>query len=123
MIDKKALFKIEYGLYVVTTNDGKKDNGLILNSVMQVSNDTIAVAINKENYSCDTLLNNKKMNVCPININAKFGLFKHFGFQSGREVKKIFDGISRTENGVSYISMGVCAVISAKVISMQVATT
>lgn len=104
MIDKKALFKVEYGLYVVTTNDGNKDNGLIVNSVMQISNDTIGVAINKENYSCDTVLNTKKLNVCPININAKFSLFKHFGFQSGRDTDK-FEGytLPRSENDLVYI--------------------
>ena len=63
MIDKKALFNIGYGLYVVTTNDGKKDNGLILNSVMQSSNDTISVSINKENYSCNTVLNTQYRNL------------------------------------------------------------
>lgn len=104
MIDKKALFNLGYGLYVVTTNDGKKDNGLILNSVMQVSNDSLAVSINKDNYSCDTVLNTKKLNVCPININAKFGLFKHFGFQSGRDVNKFesYNG-PRSENGLIYL--------------------
>ena len=104
MIDKKALFNIGYGLYVVTTNDGVKDNGLILNSVMQASNDILVVSINKDNYSCDTVLNTKKMNVCPISINAKFGLFKHFGFQSGRDVNK-FEGYngSRSENGLIYL--------------------
>lgn len=115
MIDKKALFNIGYGLYVVTTNDGKKDNGLILNSVMQSSNDTISVSINKENYSCNTVLNTGKLNVCPIDITSKFSLFQHFGFQSGRDVNK-FEGYEarRSGNGLiileeanSYISLEV----------------
>ena len=116
MIDKKALFNLGYGLYVVTTNDGKKDNGLILNSVMQVSNDSLAVSINKENYSCDVVLNTKKMNVCPINVNAKFALFKHFGFQSGRDVNK-FEGVDvlRSENGLVYLEDNFNSYISLEV--------
>ena len=116
MIDKKALFNLGYGLYVVTSNDGVKDNGLILNSVMQVSNDSLAVSINKDNYSCDIVLNTKKMNVCPININAKFDLFKHFGFQSGRDVNKFENlEVNRSENGLVYLDDTTNSYISLEV--------
>ena len=116
MIDKKALFNIGYGLYVVTTSDGKKDNGLILNSVMQVSNDCLAVSINKENYSCNTVLETKKLNVCPININAKYALFKHFGFQSGKNVDKFKDIICpRSQNGLVYLEETFNSFISLEV--------
>ena len=119
MIDKKALFNLGYGLYVVTTNDGKKDNGLIVNTVTQVTNtpNRIAVVINKENYSCDVVLNTKKMNVCPINVNAKFALFKHFGFQSGRDVNKFnnYPHAALAQNEVYYVTEGTNAYISAYV--------
>jgi len=89
-LDPKALFKIGYGLYVVTSNDGRKDNGLIVNSVTQVTNDPnrVAVCINKMNYSHDTIKATKKMNVNVLNVDAPFSVFEAFGFVSGRDVDK-----------------------------------
>ena len=92
-IDKKALFNIGYGLYVVTSHDGVKDNGLIVNSVMQVTNNParVAVTINKENYSHDIIKQTKKMNVNCLSLDAPFSVFENFGFQSGRNVDKFKD--------------------------------
>ena len=56
MIDNKALFKLSYGLYVITTNDGARDNGCIVNTVVQVADDKISVAISKANYTCETVM-------------------------------------------------------------------
>ena len=82
-IDKNALFNIGYGLYVITSNDGKKDNGLIVNTVTQVtSNPTrIAVTINKQNYSHDVIRATKKMNVNCLTTSTPFSIFETYGFQ------------------------------------------
>ena len=92
-MDLTALFKIGYGLYVVTSNDGVKDNGLILNSIMQVTNtpNRIAVTINKSNYSHDVIQKSGKMNVNCLSEEAPFKVFEVFGFQSGRDVNKFAD--------------------------------
>ena len=104
--DLKALFKVEYGLYVITSNDGKKDNGFICNSVLQLSSNPtyIGVSINKANYTHDTVMETKRMNVCPIVEDASFSLFKRFGFQSGRDTNKL-EGFhtERSENGLPYL--------------------
>lgn len=117
-IDFTALFKIEYGLYVVTTNCDGKDNGLIVNTVAQVSlnPNKIAVGISKANYSHELVLKSGKMNVCPISENAPFSLFQHFGFRSGKDCDK-FEGIKayRTANGLYFPADFVNAFISLEV--------
>jgi len=118
--DPKALFNIGYGLYVATTNDGRKDNGLIINTVSQVTNDPnrIAVVINKANYSCETVKVTKKLNINVIDETAKFDLFKKFGFVSGRDVNK-FEGeeVSRSANGLVVLDKNVNSFISLEVYS------
>ena len=91
--DLTALFNIGYGLYVVTSNDGKKDNGLIVNTVTQVTNtpNRIAVTINKQNYSHHVIKQTGKMNINCLSVDAPFSVFETFGFQSGRNVDKFKD--------------------------------
>ena len=114
-IDVKALFSIGYGLYVVTSNDGERDNGLVVNTVTQVTDtpNRVAVTINKRNYSHDTILRTGKMNVNCLTVDAPFRIFERFGFSSGREIDK-FEGeeILRTENGLAVLQRDVNAVIS-----------
>lgn len=116
--DTAAMFKIGYGLYVVTCNDGVRDNGLIVNTVSQVSDrpERIVVCINKKNYSHDVIRATGKMNVNVLSTDATFSLFQRFGFQSGRDVDK-FAGIDicRTDNGLPFLKEGVNAVISLEV--------
>lgn len=103
MIDNSALFNIGYGLYVITTNDGKKDNGLIVNTVMQVTSSPlqIALAVNKANYSHDVIKETKKMNVNCLSTEAPFKVFETFGFKSGRDTDKFKDcSPLRSENGL-----------------------
>ena len=92
-IDPKALFKIGYGLYVVTSNDGTRDNGCIVNTVVQLTDNPyrVAVNINKKNYSHSTIKATKKLNVNVLSIEAPFSVFENFGFQSGRDVDKFKD--------------------------------
>ena len=139
--DMKALFKIGYGLYVVTSNDGGKDNGLIVNTVMQVTSspERVAVAINKSNYSHDVIKASGKMNVNTLSVDAPFKVFEHFGFKSGRDVDKFKDCTpSHSANGLvvlphyinsymsleveQYIDLGshgmfICSVSEAAVVS------
>ena len=104
--DLKALFNIGYGLYVVTSNDGKKDNGLIVNTVSQVTNtpNRIAVTINKQNYSHHVIKQTGKMNVNCLSVDAPFKVFEDFGFRSGRTVDK-FEGWEklRSDNGLLFL--------------------
>ena len=106
-IDKTALFKIGYGLYAVTCNDGVKDNGLIVNTVMQISDTPvrISVTINKANYSHDVIMQTKKMNVCCLSENTPFEVFEKLGFHSGRDTDKLKDVDHWTaSNGLALIS-------------------
>ena len=117
-MDKSALFKLSYGLFVVTANEGAKDNGCITNTVIQVTNDPlrISVTINKDNYTCGMIHRTGLFNVSILSEEASFEIFKHWGFQSGRDVDKAL-GIEfyRLENGVIYVTEGVNAVLCAKV--------
>ncbi len=92
-IDKTALFKIGYGLYAVTCSDGVKDNGLIVNTVMQITDTParISVTINKSNYSHDVIMSTKKMNVCCLSEKTPFEIFQQLGFHSGRDTDKLKD--------------------------------
>lgn len=120
-VDASALFNIGYGLYVVTSNDGKKDNGLIVNTVTQVTStpNRVAVTINKLNYSCDIIAKTGKLNISTLSQNAPFKLFQHFGFQTGREVDKFadFDHTQRAANGLLFLDKYANAFICCKVIN------
>ena len=116
--DLTALYKIGYGLYVVTSHDGKKDNGIIVNTVTQVSDNPnrIAVNINKMNYSHHIIKQTGKMNVNVLSTDAPFDIFKRFGFQSGRTVNK-FEGFEPlySDNGLAYLPRYINAFMSLEV--------
>ena len=116
--DPKALFRIGYGLYVVTCNDGKKDNGLIVNTVTQLTDTPmrVAVTINKKNYSHDVIKQTGKMNVNCLTTEAPFKVFEAFGFVSGRNVDKFADCTpSRSQNGLVVLPRYINAFISLEV--------
>ena len=118
-IDPTALFKIGYGMYVITANDGKRDNGMIGNTVAQVANDPakLIVGINKANYSCEIIQKSGEMNVCTLNEQAPFQIFQHFGFQSGRDVAKFadFEHFDRSGNKLPYLNKYANGYMSLKV--------
>ena len=120
-IDPTALFNIGYGLYVVTSNDGHKDNGLIVNTVTQVTNtpNRVAVTINKLNYSCDVIAKSGKLNISTLSQEAPFQIFERFGFQSGRDTDKFagFEHVQRSSNGLLFLDKYANAYISCKVIN------
>ncbi len=116
--DLNALFNIGYGLYVVTSNDGNKDNALIVNTVTQVTSspNRIAVTINKENYSHHVIKNAGKMNVCCLSVETPFFVFESFGFVSGRNVDKFKDmSVLRSDNGLVFLSKYINSFMSLKV--------
>ena len=116
--DMNALFNIGYGLYVVTSNDGNKDNGLIVNTVTQVTNtpNRVAVTINKQNYSHHVIKQTGIMNVNCLDVSAPFSVFQNFGFQSGRTADK-FAGIDelRSDNGLRFLPRYINSFMSLKV--------
>ncbi len=116
--DMNALFSIGYGLYVVTSNDGKKDNGLIVNTISQVTNtpNRVAVTINKQNYSHHVIKQTGIMNVNCLSQEAPFKVFETFGFQSGRNTDK-FAGCEplRSDNGLIFLPRYINAFMSLKV--------
>jgi flavin reductase (DIM6/NTAB) family NADH-FMN oxidoreductase RutF/flavodoxin len=119
-VDNSAMFKLSYGLFVLTAKDGARDNGCIINTVCQIPAQPlrISVAVNKANYTHDMIAKTGEFNVSVIAESAPFSLFEHFGFQSGKQTDK-FAGASfgdlRTANGIRYVSEHTNAVISAKV--------
>ncbi len=117
--DVKALFNIGYGLYVVTSSDGVRDNGLIVNTVSQVTNapNRIAVTINKQNYSHHIIKQTGKMNVNCLSVEAPFKVFEQFGFQSGRTVDKFAgeEELLRSDNGLVFLPRYINSFMSLKV--------
>ena len=106
-MNNAAMFKLTYGLFVLTAKDGDKDNGCIINTAMQVTAEPnrIIIVVNKQNYTHDMIMKTKEFNVSMIDTEADFELFKHFGFQSGRDVDKMSDvSFSRSKNGVAYLN-------------------
>ena len=116
--DPAALFRIGYGLYVVTCHDGQKDNGLIVNAVTQLTDSPrrVAVIINKANYSHHVIRQSGKLNVNCLSVDAPFEVFQQFGFQSGRSANK-FSGmeILRSDNGLAFLPRYVNALLSLSV--------
>ena len=116
--DLTALFRIGYGLYVVTSNDGKKDNGLIVNTVIQLTDtpNRVAVNINKANYSHHVIKQTGMLNVNCLSTEAPFSIFQQFGFQTGRSVDK-FAGqtVHRSDNGLVFLDKYINAFMSLKV--------
>lgn len=147
MIDNTSLFKIGYGLYVATSNDGEKQNGCIVNTVVQLTQEPIkvAVAINKANYTHDTVKATGKVNVNCLTESAPFSVFERFGFKSGRDTDKFLDyEYVMSDNGVAvltdyinaylslsvtdYIDMGthglfICSVTEGKTVSSEESMT
>ena len=120
-MNKKAVNKISYGLYVLSAKQGEKDNACIINTLSQLTSDPLRVSItvNKQNYTHDMILAEGEFTVSLLTQKVPFDYFKRFGFQSGRDVDKFdgFDACARGENGIYYITKYTNAYISGKVIS------
>ncbi len=117
-VNLSALFNIGYGLYVVTSYDGKKHNGLILNSICQVTNtpSKIAVTVNKDSYSHKTIKETKIMNINCLSVDAPFEVFERFGFHSGRDTDKFYGIVPKySDNGLAVLPEYINSYISLEV--------
>jgi len=119
MIENTALYKISYGLFMLTTTDGEKQNGCIVNTVSMLTDNPkrIVVFVNKANYSEELLRKTGVFNVSVLTETAPFELFKQFGFVSGRDKDKFEGGkYEVSENGLYYLPQHANAVLSGKVV-------
>ena len=119
MIEKTALFKLSYGLFVLTAKDGEKDNGCIINTMQQLADNPlrISVTVNKNNFTHDMIKKTGVFNVSVLTESVPFSVFQHYGFQSGRDTDKILDnGMTRSENGIVYLSSYTNAFFSGRVV-------
>lgn len=116
-MDNKTVYKLTYGLFVLTSRLGEKDSGCIINTAGQVTSEPnrISITVNQSNFTHDLIRESKRFNVSIISEAASFSLFQHFGFQSGRTVDKFADysDCKRSENGLYYITAGTNGYISA----------
>jgi len=122
-MDKTAMYKLSYGLFVLTAKEDNKDNGCIINTAIQAASEPnqISICVNKANYTCGMIERTGAFTVSIISETASFDLFKHFGFQTGKEVDKFasFTNCKRGENGILYVTEGTNAYISAKVTKVE----
>ncbi len=118
MLDKTAVHKLSYGLFVLTAKDGEKDNGCIINTAMQVADSPvkIAISVNKKNYTHDMIKKTGEFNLSVLTENVPFFVFQHYGFKSGRNEEKIVGEMKRSENGIVYLDTFANAYISCKVV-------
>ncbi len=122
-VDGGAMFKLSYGLFVLTAREGEKDNGCIINTAAQLTDNPkrISIAVNKANYTHDMIKNTGVFNVSILSTDVPFQTFQHFGFQSGRNTDKFagYEGVERSANGLTYITGVTNAMISGKVVEMH----
>ena len=120
-MDMSAMFKISYGLFVLSAKNSSKQNGCIVNTVMQVTStpNRIVVAVNKNNFTHDMIVASKEFNVSMLSTSVPFEVFKHFGFHSGKDVNK-FETFNHkiAGNGIAYLAKNTTAYLSAKVVSI-----
>ena len=118
-MDRKAMYKLSYGLFVLTAREDEKDNGCIINTAIQAASEPnqLSICVNKANYTHDMIQRTGKFTVSVLSQKARFELFKHFGFQSGRDTNKFeaFEKCARGTNGIYYITEGTNAYISVTV--------
>ena len=118
-MDEKAMYKLSYGLFVLTAKEDEKDNGCIINTAIQAASEPnqLSICVNKANYTHDMIKRTGKFTVSVLSQSVEFELFKHFGFQSGRDINKFeaFEQCARGTNGIYYITEGTNAYISVTV--------
>lgn len=121
-MDEKTMYNLTYGLFILMANQAGKDNGCIINTVMQVTvmPNRIAIAVNKSNFTHDMIMATRKFNISILSEQVKMQLFERFGFQSGKTVDKLkdFPTVKRSENGILYVTEGANSYLSAEAESM-----
>lgn len=122
-MDKNALFTITYGLYIAIAHADGKENGCIIDTVMQITDDPvqICIAVNKNNLTHDMIAKSKMFNICPLSQNAPAKIFAHFGYQSGHNVDKFkdLDNVKYASNGIPYLTKNTVAYLSAEVFEQK----
>lgn len=121
-MDKKAFYKLSYGVFMLATKSGDKVNGCITNTCMQVASDPtrVAIAVINSNYTCELIKESGLFAITLLDQSCTFETIKHFGFQKGREVDKFADiEMPVDKNGIPYLGWQACAVLSCKVVSSQ----
>lgn len=123
MVDNNALFKVSYGLFVLTARDGDKDNGCIINTVNQITNmpNRLVVSVNKLNYTHDMMVKSGEFNISVLSRSVDFDMFKRFGYQSGKNADKFagLAGVARGHNGILYLTQNCNALISCKTVGLH----
>lgn len=118
-MDTKSLFKLTYGLYLLSAEYNGKDNGCIINTAVQIANnpDRISVSVTKGSLTCEMIEKTGNFNISSISTEADFSLFEHFGMKTGRDTDKFENSpdVSRSENGIYYLTKACNAFISVKV--------
>lgn len=118
-MDPKAMYKLSYGLYVLTARDDGKDSGCIIDTAIQAASapEQLSICVSKRNHTHDMIMNTREFTVSVISRKAGFDLFKRFGFQSGKNTDKFagFSGCKRGKNSILYVTEGTNAFISVKV--------
>ncbi len=118
-MNSKAMYKLTYGLFVITARRDGRDNGCIINTAGQVTSspNRISVTVNKKNLTHDFIRDSGEFNISILSEKAQFETFKHWGMQSGRDTDKMVSvEIERAANGIAYITGGANAFLSAKVV-------
>ncbi|MBR1781637.1 MAG: flavin reductase [Oscillospiraceae bacterium] len=121
-MDKKALYSLSYGVFLLATKSGEKANACITNTGIQVANDPtrIAISVINSNYTCELLKESGVFTLSLLDQSVSFDTIKYFGMQSGRTVDKLGDlPLPEDARGIPYMGWGACAYISGKVVSSQ----
>lgn len=118
-MNTKALYKLSYGLYLLSARDGDRDNASIINTAIQVANEPtrLSVASIQKTFTHDMILKTGVFNVSALTTEAPFSLFQRFGMQSGRDADKFagFEDVQRSENGLYYLTKNANAFFSCRV--------
>jgi len=119
-LDKTSLFAISYGLFVLTAKDGERDNGCIINTVIQATSTPLRVTftVNKSNLTHDMVLKTGLFNLSILTEQSKFDVYQRFGLKSGKDGDKFADytAFARSVNGLTYITEGTNVLLSGKVL-------
>jgi flavin reductase (DIM6/NTAB) family NADH-FMN oxidoreductase RutF len=117
-MNNKAMYAVSYGLYLLTAREGEKDNGCVINTLQQVTScpNRISITVNKQDYTHGMIVRTGVFNVSMLTTETPFEVFRHFGFQSGRDVNKFAGEPTRAENGVAYVGGVSCAYLSGRVV-------
>jgi len=117
-MNSKAMYAVSYGLYLLTAREGAKDNGCVINTLQQVTSspNRVSITVNKQNYTHGMIERTGVFNVSMLTVDTPFEVFRHFGFQSGRDAEKFAGEPLRAENGVAYVGGVTNAYLSGKVV-------